>query len=114
MGLDAGRFLAFAPAIVLRIAFMSRLWLPFGYGGFDRWRCFFLFHSGQARRQVSDLLVQRSIFRLQLLNNADGFFQCRWHGVCIPQYRPPKGEQLLIGRLLLLTKFLIRAIVGCR
>jgi hypothetical protein len=24
----------------------------------------------------------------------DGFFQGRWHGVSIPQFRPPKCEQL--------------------
>jgi hypothetical protein len=28
------------------------------------------------------------------VDNMDGFFQGRWHGVSIPQFRSPKCEQL--------------------
>jgi hypothetical protein len=62
MGLDARRFLPFAPAMVLRVAFASRRRFPFGHRWLDGWRCFFLLRLGQVCRQVSKLLFQGSIF----------------------------------------------------
>jgi hypothetical protein len=44
--------------------------------------------------EVGKLLFQGGILRLQLVDNMDGFFQGRWHGVSLPQVYPPKCEQL--------------------
>jgi hypothetical protein len=56
------------------------------------------------RRQVSDLLFQRGIFRLQrgnrcvqLVNDLHGFFQGGWHGVSIPQFCPPSVNRYLVA-----------------
>jgi hypothetical protein len=103
MGLDAGWFLACASAIMLRVAFAPLLRLalrhrPFHLGAGFR---LVLLRLRQLLGELSKLLFQGGIFRLQrgncclqLVNALDGFFKGWWHGVSIPQFHPPKCEQL--------------------
>jgi len=84
------------PALPLRVACAPLLRLALRHRRLDRGAAFRLglLRLRQLLGERGKLLFQGGIFRLQLVDNMDGFFQGRWHGVSIPQFHPPKCEQL--------------------
>jgi hypothetical protein len=112
MQLNARRFLACAPAIMLRVAFAPLLRLTLRHRPFHLGLAFLLGLLGlrQLLGELGKLLFQGSIFRLQrgsrclqLVNALDGFFKGWWHGVSIPHVYPPRCEQLQLESLRLKT-----------